>query len=140
MQREFDWIVISTFFLELAVGACMFLIVSWLLLFRLKEIKECWHLYTSIRFYFGLTLIGTAVNLALGLCGTFYVLQNFEGCVSGSGSYRVCRRTCLSWCLWLPLRGCEVFQSGGCDVTGGKRTKARPTHPPRVLTAQLARP
>ncbi|CAM9299194.1 unnamed protein product, partial [Hapterophycus canaliculatus] len=76
VSREFDWIVISTFFLELAVGASMFLIVAWLVLFRLKEIKECWTLYTSIRFYFGLTLIGAAVNLALGICGTVYVLQD----------------------------------------------------------------
>ncbi|CAM9229216.1 unnamed protein product [Scytosiphon promiscuus] len=79
VSRELDWVVISTFFLELAVGAAMFLIVGWLLLFRLKEIKECWKLYTSIRFYFGLTLIGTAVNLALGICGTIYVIQDYEG-------------------------------------------------------------
>ena len=54
----------------------MLLIVSTLLVFRLKEIKECWKIHGRIRFYFGLTLVGTAVNLALGICGTIYVLND----------------------------------------------------------------
>ena len=66
----------SQFFLEFGVGICMLLIVSTLLVFRLKEIKECWKIHGRIRFYFGLTLVGTAVNLALGICGTIYVLND----------------------------------------------------------------
>ena len=57
----------------------MFTIVAWLLLFRLPEIKECWGLHSRIRYYFGLTLVGTAVNLALGICGTIQVLRNLGG-------------------------------------------------------------
>ncbi|CAM9815907.1 unnamed protein product [Ectocarpus sp. 8 AP-2014] len=52
----------------------MFGIVAWLLLFRMKEIKECWKVHTRIRYYFGLTLIGTAVNLVLGIVGTVYIV------------------------------------------------------------------
>lgn len=48
----------------------MFFIVAWLLLFRLKEVKECWKLHSRIRFYFVLTLVGTAANLGIGICGT----------------------------------------------------------------------
>jgi len=67
------------FFIEFIVGICMFVIVSWLLLFRMKEVKECWKLHARIRYYFGLTLIGTAVNLALGICGTLYVFRDLQG-------------------------------------------------------------
>ena len=47
----------------------MFFIVAWLLLFRLKEIKECWKIHSRIRYYFLLTLSGIAVNLGIGICG-----------------------------------------------------------------------
>lgn len=58
------------FVVELVVGTCMSFIVAWLLLFRRKEIKECWNLHRRIRSHFGLTIIGTAVNLGIGICGT----------------------------------------------------------------------
>lgn len=79
MQRRQDWISISTFYIELFVGACMFFIVGWLLLFRLKEIKECWKIHVRIRYYFGLTIIGIAVNLGLGICGTIYTARDLKG-------------------------------------------------------------
>ncbi|CAM9379659.1 unnamed protein product [Ectocarpus fasciculatus] len=77
-QRSGDWLAVSRFFLEFLVGTCMFVIVAWLLLFRMTGIKECWKVHTRIRYYFGLTLIGTTVNLALGVCGTIYVVGGRE--------------------------------------------------------------
>ena len=56
----------------------MFIIVTWLLLFRLTEIKECWKIHARIRFYFGLTLVGTAVNLGIGICGTVNLSVGFK--------------------------------------------------------------
>ena len=47
----------------------MFVIVSWLLLFRMKEVKISWAINARIRYYFMLTLVGTAVNLSIGICG-----------------------------------------------------------------------
>ncbi|CAN0278088.1 unnamed protein product [Ectocarpus sp. 6 AP-2014] len=77
-QRSGDWLAVSRFFLEFLVGICMFVIVAWLLLFRINEVKECWKVHARIRYYFGLTLIGTTVNLALGVCGTIYVVGGRE--------------------------------------------------------------
>lgn len=74
-----DWINISTFFIEFIVGACMLLVVTWLVLFWTREIEECWKTHTRVRYYFGLTLIGTMVNLALGVCGTAYVVRDNGG-------------------------------------------------------------
>ena len=48
----------------------MLVIVAWLLLFRMTEIKACWKVHARIRFYSMLTLVGTAVNLSIGICGT----------------------------------------------------------------------
>lgn len=79
MQRSSDWIIVSTFYIELFVGVCMLVIVLWLLLFRMKEIKECWKIHIRIRYYFGLTIIGTAVNLGLGICGTIYAARDNDG-------------------------------------------------------------
>ncbi|CAM9759379.1 unnamed protein product [Ectocarpus fasciculatus] len=72
------WMTISGFFLEFIVGTCMFAIVAWLLLFRTKEVMECWRLHARIRYYFCLTAIGIAVNLALGISGTIYVVDGRE--------------------------------------------------------------
>ena len=66
------------FIVELFVGICMFIIVVWLLRFRMKEIEICWRLHRHIRYYFGLTVIGTAVNLGLGICGMIFVFENPE--------------------------------------------------------------
>lgn len=52
----------------------MSIIVAWLLLFRLREVKESWKTHARIRFYFLLTLVGIAVNLGLGICGMINVL------------------------------------------------------------------
>ena len=57
---------------------CMFVIVAWLLMFRMQAIKECWKMHARIRYCFGLTLIATAVNLALGICGIIYVAGKRE--------------------------------------------------------------
>ena len=51
----------------------MLTVVAWLLLFRLREIKECWKIHARIRFYFMLTLVGIAVNLVLGINGVVNV-------------------------------------------------------------------
>lgn len=72
-QAEMNFIQISFFYVEFVAGICMFTIVAWLALFRMEEIKACWKLHTRIRYYFGLTLVGTAVNLGLGICGTLFV-------------------------------------------------------------------
>lgn len=56
----------------------MFLIISWLVAHRMKEMKECWKIHARIRYYFVLTLIGTAVNLAIGFCGTINVASNHK--------------------------------------------------------------
>ena len=48
----------------------MFVIVAWLLLARMDEVKGCWKINARIRYYSGLTLVGTAVNLGIGICGT----------------------------------------------------------------------
>ena len=68
-QENNEFIQVSFFYVEFFVGICMFIIVAWLLLFRLTEIKECWKIHARIRFYFGLTLLGIAVNLGIGICG-----------------------------------------------------------------------
>lgn len=78
MKRGRDWISVSNFFIEFIVGGCMFIIVTWLLLFWMGEIKECWKNHVRVRYYFGLTLIGTLVNLALGVCGTAFVVRDSE--------------------------------------------------------------
>ncbi|CAN0129325.1 unnamed protein product [Ectocarpus sp. 4 AP-2014] len=72
--EKYDWAVISIYVIELFVGICMFGIVSWLLTFRMKEIKECWEAHIRIRYYLCLTLLGTAVNLGLGICGVVFVI------------------------------------------------------------------
>ncbi|CAN0101611.1 unnamed protein product [Ectocarpus fasciculatus] len=66
--------VVSIYIFELFVGICMLGIVSWLLMFRMEEIKDCWNVHTRIRYYFGLTLLGTAVNLGLGICGVIFII------------------------------------------------------------------
>lgn len=67
------------FYVEFIVGICMLVTVVYLLLFRMKEMKEAWKVHVRIRYYFGLTLLGTVVNLALGICGTiFFILEKPE--------------------------------------------------------------
>eukprot|EP00752_Nemacystus_decipiens_P002662 g2490.t1 len=75
-KRDNDFIQISFFYVEFFVGVCMLIIVAWLLLFRLKEVKECWKIHARIRFYFLLTLSGIFVNLGLGICGMINVLRD----------------------------------------------------------------
>eukprot|EP00752_Nemacystus_decipiens_P008538 g7625.t1 len=75
-QSGNELILVLFFYVEFFVGACMFVVVAWLLLFRLKEIKECWRLHARIRFYFGLTVVGIAVNLGLGISGAVNVLAD----------------------------------------------------------------
>ncbi|CAM9211130.1 unnamed protein product, partial [Hapterophycus canaliculatus] len=72
-EGEYTFINASLFHVEFIVGVCMLVMVVWLVLFRMKEIKECWKTHVRIRYYFGLTLLGTIVNLALGICGTIFV-------------------------------------------------------------------
>ena len=76
VQRENDYIQIAAFGVEFFVGICMFIVVTWLLVFRLTEIKECWNIHTRICFYFGLTLVGIAVNLGIGICGIINVVSD----------------------------------------------------------------
>ncbi|CAM9868191.1 unnamed protein product [Ectocarpus fasciculatus] len=53
----------------------MFVVVSWLVAFRMQEIKECWKIHARIRYYFILTAIGIAINLAIGISGISYVFR-----------------------------------------------------------------
>eukprot|EP00903_Cladosiphon_okamuranus_P018745 g17250.t1 len=70
-----DFINVSYLWVELFVGVCMFIIVVWLVLFRMEEIKECWIIHRRMRYFFGLTVVGTAVNLGVGICGLVNVLD-----------------------------------------------------------------
>ncbi|CAM9423955.1 unnamed protein product, partial [Hapterophycus canaliculatus] len=72
-EAKYAFVSASMFHVEFVIGVCMFFTVAWLLLFRMKEIKECWMIHVRIRYYFGLTLLGTIGNLALGICGTINV-------------------------------------------------------------------
>ncbi|CAM9229677.1 unnamed protein product [Scytosiphon promiscuus] len=72
-EGEYTFVSVSMFHVEFLVGVCMFFMVVWLLMFRMKEIKECWMIHVRIRYYFGLTLLGTIANLAMGICGTINV-------------------------------------------------------------------
>ncbi|CAM9206720.1 unnamed protein product [Ectocarpus sp. 4 AP-2014] len=78
-KAKADWIIVSIIILEFVVGICMFVIVSWLMVFRMRAIKECWKLHARIRYYFVLTVIGTAVNLVLGISGISYVFRANAG-------------------------------------------------------------
>lgn len=75
VQGAQKWIAITFFYVEFFVGVCMLFIVAWLLRFWMPEIKECWRALVRIRYYFALTILGTAVNLSLGILGTFHVCQ-----------------------------------------------------------------
>ncbi|CBN78247.1 expressed unknown protein [Ectocarpus siliculosus] len=70
---KYDFVIMSIYIFEFIVGICMLVIVSWLAMFRMKEMKECWKIHPRIRYYFCLTLLGTAVNLGLGICGAAFV-------------------------------------------------------------------
>ena len=72
-QARRDALNVLTFVVEFVVGVLMACIVTWLLALRMKEIKVCWKLHRQIRYYMGLTIIGTAVNLGLGISGTINV-------------------------------------------------------------------
>lgn len=69
IQRADTLVAISVVIVELSVGVCMLLVVSWLLLFRIADFKQCWARHARIRYYFGLTLLATVVNITLGVCG-----------------------------------------------------------------------
>eukprot|EP00903_Cladosiphon_okamuranus_P012700 g11874.t1 len=75
-ERVTDWLVVNLFYVGFLIGICMFATMVWLLLFRMKDIKECWKLHVRIRYYFGLTIVGTAANLGLGICGLIYIVTN----------------------------------------------------------------
>ena len=74
-QEENEFIQVSFFYVEFFVAVCMSIIVAWLLLFRLREVKECWKIHARIRFYFMLTLVGIAVNYGIGISGMINVLR-----------------------------------------------------------------
>ena len=69
-QIHDDFIQLSYFLVEFLVGICMFVIVNWLLILRMTELQACWRTHARIRYYSGLTIVGTAVNLGIGICGT----------------------------------------------------------------------
>ena len=74
-QASYDFVVASTFYVEFFVGICMLVIVVWLMVYRMEEIKQCWQIHARIRYYFGLTVLATVVNLGLGICGTLSVIE-----------------------------------------------------------------
>lgn len=75
-QAGRNWIHLSFFFVQFFAGACMLIIVAWLLLFRSKEVKECWKAHARFRFYVGPALAGVAVNLGIGVCGTYNLVSD----------------------------------------------------------------
>lgn len=78
-QAGQTFIQLSWCYVQFFVGVCMFVIVAWLLIFRTKELKECWKTHARFRFYVEPTLVGTAVHLGLGVCGTIDVVsEEFE--------------------------------------------------------------
>ncbi|CAN0343088.1 unnamed protein product, partial [Ectocarpus sp. 12 AP-2014] len=62
-QGSYDALVVSIFFFGFMVGICTFVIVAWLLLFRMKEVRECWRIVARIPYCICLTLLGTAVDV-----------------------------------------------------------------------------
>ena len=72
-QAGYDFLIASICSLQFFVGMCMFITVTWLLRYRMQEIRECWKIHARIRYYFGLTALATVVNLAIGICGTLFI-------------------------------------------------------------------
>lgn len=72
MQPAGTFVAISVFIVELSVGVCMLIVVSWLVLLRTTEVKKCWAMHARVRYYFGLTLLATVVNITLGACGILH--------------------------------------------------------------------
>eukprot|EP00903_Cladosiphon_okamuranus_P012698 g11873.t1 len=68
--ERYEILTVLSYIVELFVGACMLLIVILLALFWVRETKKCWMLHRRSRYYFILTISGTAVNLGLGICGS----------------------------------------------------------------------
>ncbi|CAN0438485.1 unnamed protein product [Ectocarpus fasciculatus] len=56
----------------------MFAIVAWLLLFRMKEVMECWRIDTRMPYCFCLNLFGTAVDVGIGICNTVFVIGDMQ--------------------------------------------------------------
>ena len=73
-QERRNFLNVLIFIVQFIVGVCMFIILVWLLAFRMKEVKACWRRHRHIRHYFSLTVIGTFVNLGLGICGTINIV------------------------------------------------------------------
>ncbi|CAM9944371.1 unnamed protein product [Ectocarpus fasciculatus] len=110
---KFDVIVMSIYISELFVGICMLGIVSWLLMFRMKEMNECWRIHARIRYYFGLTLLGTAVNLGLGVCGVIFVFGEEPLLQIWSWLFRYIHIALDTFVLY------GVLQEGDIDERGG---------------------
>ncbi|CAN0305440.1 unnamed protein product [Ectocarpus sp. 6 AP-2014] len=111
----------SMYVMELFVGICMFGIVSWLLTFRVKEIKECWEAHIRIRYYFGLTLFGTAVNLGLGICGVVYIIgdQQEQLLQIWSWLFRYIHIAVDTFVLYGVLQEGNIDERGGDDRSSG---------------------
>lgn len=73
-QSERDWIRTSEFLLEMIAGVVMLAIVCGILLLRRPELKQCWVIHRRIKYYFGLTVIATTVNLVLGINGILFLI------------------------------------------------------------------
>lgn len=78
-QTKADWIDVSFFFVGFVAGVFMLAISAWLVLFCMKELRDCWKVHSRIRYYFILTLIGAVVNLAVGISGMVYVKHESAG-------------------------------------------------------------
>ena len=72
-QGEARFVYASLWYVEFFIGVCMLFIVTWLVVYRMVEIKHCWKLHVGIRYYFGLTILATIVNLSLGICGSIFL-------------------------------------------------------------------
>ncbi|CAN0110488.1 unnamed protein product [Ectocarpus fasciculatus] len=79
--------VISTFFVESVVGVSMLVIVAWLLLLRTEQVKGCWNTHSRVRYYFCLTLLGTAVNFSLGICSVIFLTTDVSDTILAAYAY-----------------------------------------------------
>eukprot|EP00752_Nemacystus_decipiens_P002664 g2492.t1 len=133
------FVKISFFYVELFVGICMFAVVAWLLLFRLKEIKETWKIHVRIRFYFALTLVGIAVNITVGVCGVINLLSDDirYQLIKLSATFRYIHIALDTVALYGVLREKNMDGGAAGRGTSGERATPNNTTKPTGVTTQV---
>eukprot|EP00752_Nemacystus_decipiens_P002513 g2360.t1 len=74
-SSKHDWLLTSTYFVELLAGVAMLTIGTMLVLFRWTELCQVWQFHRRIKCYIALSVIATVVDLAIGVGGVIYVLH-----------------------------------------------------------------